>query len=536
MSYSAWLKSKERLVSLSSEKEEQKAKKIKVTLSGKQDKVSTARQRQRSRLKKLKKFKTFKEETSLNERIINHDVIIAFGRMQPPTIGHYRIIEEMQNLAEKHNASTAFFISQSEKGHKNPIPFELKDKILERSFPETNFYCMKDNVFETLRYLYAGGVKNPLILCGSDRKKDYERICEYNNVFDENNPKNFFKFESITVKEIQRNIEEDEVSNISGTSIRNAIQMSQTLNEALEVCNKYLPENSELYHEDIINHIGIKKTKNKILVSENFQFKTLNEKAISQDDRVDRSRSISVNRGKLSIGRTTKAKQASGENILRIRAKKAARRLARTILSGDAGVRYNKGEPLSQSQKEYIDKKVSSDEGKALVNHLTSKIMVDLRQKESGRIRKNIERRKKERDKKRKKELNKESIFNYNEKIITENYFNNQFIFKDLEKKDVYLIHEYLKENDIPAYLIMKDKKPLFCIGDKELLENIEYEQRIPLNCSNNFSLKKIYKFYGFESSINLNIKEQFEKIEFLEKYCSILEELEIQSENKNHG
>ena len=65
--------------------------------------------------------------------------VMAFGRMNPPTTGHLKVIDKVKEVAAKHNAGHTVVTSHSQDKNKNPLSAAQKIKHLKRYSPGTNF-------------------------------------------------------------------------------------------------------------------------------------------------------------------------------------------------------------------------------------------------------------------------------------------------------------------------------------------------------------------------------------------------------------
>ena len=59
-------------------------------------------------------------------------VVMAFGRMNPPTTGHLKLIDKVKETAEKMGAKHEVIISHSQDSKKNPLSAQQKIKHLKR--------------------------------------------------------------------------------------------------------------------------------------------------------------------------------------------------------------------------------------------------------------------------------------------------------------------------------------------------------------------------------------------------------------------
>ena len=65
--------------------------------------------------------------------------VMAFGRMNPPTTGHLKLIDKVKSVAQKVGGKHTVIVSHSQDTKKNPLSGEQKVKHLKRYSPGTNF-------------------------------------------------------------------------------------------------------------------------------------------------------------------------------------------------------------------------------------------------------------------------------------------------------------------------------------------------------------------------------------------------------------
>ena len=62
------------------------------------------------------------------------EIFFSFGRMNPPTVGHEKLLSVLQRKAGKN--AYKVFLSQSHDANKNPIPYQKKVKLTRKMFPK----------------------------------------------------------------------------------------------------------------------------------------------------------------------------------------------------------------------------------------------------------------------------------------------------------------------------------------------------------------------------------------------------------------
>ena len=111
-------------------------------------------------------------------------VVMAFGRMNPPTIGHEKLVNHVQQIAHDHGAPHHIIISHSVDAKKNPL--EIKKKLLhaKRFFPGANIEASSKEHPTFLQHaarLNQMGHDHLIMVAGSDRIPEYEKkLQQYN--------------------------------------------------------------------------------------------------------------------------------------------------------------------------------------------------------------------------------------------------------------------------------------------------------------------------------------------------------------------
>jgi nicotinamide mononucleotide adenylyltransferase len=148
-------------------------------------------------MKKTYLFEIRRESSSESGNEKHH--VFAFGRMNPVTTGHERVIEKVQQLARKHNAGHTVVLSHSQDPKKNPLTAAQKLKHARRFFPKINFSASdreSPNFLSQLQKLHKSGVSHVHVVAGSDRIPEYEKtIKKYNGT----HKGALFNFKGVTV-------------------------------------------------------------------------------------------------------------------------------------------------------------------------------------------------------------------------------------------------------------------------------------------------------------------------------------------------
>ena len=146
-------------------------------------------------------------------------VVFAFGRMNPPTIGHGAVVDKVMSEASKRNADHFIFVSKTQDSKKNPLDQKKKISYLKKFFPRGKFPVGKStNPFDTVLYLCELGYKNIVVVTGSDHLAEYNKIKTYKGKTAQNDPKkrkySFDKLEVVVAGQAR----DDAASGVAGMS------------------------------------------------------------------------------------------------------------------------------------------------------------------------------------------------------------------------------------------------------------------------------------------------------------------------------
>ena len=110
-------------------------------------------------------------------------IYFTFGRMNPPTIGHGKLLDVLAAKAGRNPYK--IFLSQSQDVKKNPLSYTDKIKSVRKMFPKHARNVMINKKvktpFDALTALYDEGYRKVVMVAGSDRIAEYDlRLNKYN--------------------------------------------------------------------------------------------------------------------------------------------------------------------------------------------------------------------------------------------------------------------------------------------------------------------------------------------------------------------
>ena len=105
----------------------------------------------------------------------NDTVVFTFGRFNPPTIGHQKLVSKVSEVAANQGADHIVYLSKTQKPGKDPLSWQDKYDLFKKMFPSIN--VSRDHAIinpyvamETLGKKY----KNVIMVVGSDRVERFK--------------------------------------------------------------------------------------------------------------------------------------------------------------------------------------------------------------------------------------------------------------------------------------------------------------------------------------------------------------------------
>jgi hypothetical protein len=102
--------------------------------------------------------------------------VFAFGRMNPPTLGHSKLIIKVMSVAKKSGGIPMVFPSKTEDKKKNPLSFKTKVRVLVDVFGSIiNTDTSIKTPFDVLDYLNKKKFSKVVFVVGSDRVSEFQK-------------------------------------------------------------------------------------------------------------------------------------------------------------------------------------------------------------------------------------------------------------------------------------------------------------------------------------------------------------------------
>jgi len=150
-------------------------------------------------------------------------VYFTFGRMNPPTIGHEKLLTALSSKAGRNPYRV--YLSQSQDKDKNPLDYKTKIKTVRKFFPKHARSVIMNpklrTVFEIVTSLYNEGFKNVAMVVGSDRVNEFDVLLnKYNGTKGRHG---FYNFSRIDIQSAgDRDPDAEGVTGMSASKMRAA--------------------------------------------------------------------------------------------------------------------------------------------------------------------------------------------------------------------------------------------------------------------------------------------------------------------------
>mgnify|MGYP001502425525 CR=1 FL=1 len=144
---------------------------------------------------------------------------VAFGRFNPPTVGHGKLLAAAQKAAQGEDMK--IYPSRSQDAKKNPLDPDMKVSFMKKMFPDYAENIINDDemksIFNVLTTADEGGYRNVNIIVGSDRQAEFENLAtKYNG--------DLYNFENIRVISAGvRDADAEGVEGMSASKMRKAV-------------------------------------------------------------------------------------------------------------------------------------------------------------------------------------------------------------------------------------------------------------------------------------------------------------------------
>jgi RimK family alpha-L-glutamate ligase len=233
---------------------------------------------------------------SRNERV---DVVITFGRFNPPTLGHQLLIDSLKSSATKLGAEHRVYAGHTQDKKKNPLSYKDKILFMKKFFSKANI--IEDSnirgIFDALQDCLDDGLTRIAVMVGGDRVREFDRLIK--KYADEMGIE-FFK----TISAGTRDPDADDVTGMSASKLRAAAADGDFKTFTSGLPSKARPADAKKLYDKVRKGLGISESTNDMFetmfLNEGTNSKTPTIVVLTSDtdsDTVDRMEKIAVKKG-----------------------------------------------------------------------------------------------------------------------------------------------------------------------------------------------------------------------------------------------
>ena len=201
-------------------------------------------------------------------------VVFTFGRFNPPTTGHEKLIKKVASVA----GSNPFRIypSHSQNPKKDPLPYALKVAYMRKMFLRYGNSIIADKNAKTAIdiavKLYDEGYTSLVMVAGSDRVKEFSTLLKkYNGV--EGKRHGYYKFDSVNIVSAgERDPDAEGVEGMSASKMRAAASAGDFDSFKTGLPSSF--KDAQKLYNDIRKYMGIREERD---MGEMNDFETLRD-------------------------------------------------------------------------------------------------------------------------------------------------------------------------------------------------------------------------------------------------------------------
>jgi len=206
---------------------------------------------------------------------------VAFGRFNPPHLGHLQLMDTAALSAEAEGSDYMIVPSRSQDPKKNPLDPDTKVSIMRSMFPQHSERISNDTstrtIFDVLKKAHNDGYANVRIVGGADRVKEFNKLAnDYNG--------NLYAFDNIEVVSAgDRDPDSDGVEGLSASRMRLAAAEGDFKTFRLGMPPEMRPKDARAVFDTVRAAMGIQDQVAEVWqIAPKFDQKTLRENYVRE--------------------------------------------------------------------------------------------------------------------------------------------------------------------------------------------------------------------------------------------------------------
>jgi hypothetical protein len=315
--------------------------------------------------KKVKGFKEFDPkkfvdtEPTLDEAV-KGTAVISFGRMNPVTVGHEKLVNKVLAVAAKAKGTPLIYLSHSEDARKNPLSYNDKIKFAKQAFGKVIQKSKSRSIIEVAKEL-SGKFSNLIVVVGSDRVAEFDALLNKYNGRE-------YNFQVIDVQSAgERDPDAEGVEGMSASKMR-SLAADNDLNQFKKGLPKRLQRNADNVLSAVRQGMNMAEEKEEIV------------EALDRAQRRRRAMTLRKHRAKIKRGREKAMRRKADTGRLKKRAQKKA-----IMFFKDKFAKHKRYADLDVGQKMRIDDRIKKIDKKR-IERIARKMLIQVRKDERARF------------------------------------------------------------------------------------------------------------------------------------------------------
>ncbi len=291
---------------------------------------------------------------------------VTFGRFNPPTIGHKKLLDAAKKAAGK--GSLKVYPSRTQDKKKNPFDADEKVDIMKQMFPDHSESIVNDpnarTIFDVLKQAHQDGYSSVKIVVGGDRVKEFGKLSgDYNG--------QLYDFSGMeTVSAGERDPDSEGVEGMSASKMRKAAAEDDFKSFRQGIPNNIDDKSAKLMMNNLRKKMSVKEGWSLWEIAPKFDWKNLRENYVS--GRVFKKNQLieNLNHGLIGniIRRGTNYVIAVTEDDIMF--KSWLRDITEAVVNypGPSGVPASQREVGTNSHREYVSRMTGVNDIKNFIN------------------------------------------------------------------------------------------------------------------------------------------------------------------------
>ena len=155
--------------------------------------------------------------------------VFAFGRFNPPTIGHQKLLDKVMDMTKQVNGKGYVFLSQKQNNKTDPLTFKEKQDYIKMFYPQLAIGdAGVKTIIQALQKIQAEGRTRIVMIAGSDRVMEFQKLLNQYNGKPDKAGNDLYKFDSIDVVSAgERDPDQEGASGASASKARELANKGQ---------------------------------------------------------------------------------------------------------------------------------------------------------------------------------------------------------------------------------------------------------------------------------------------------------------------